>query len=60
MVVEIDHQALGRLRAPGSPIKMSETPPAVGRRVPRLGEDTEAVLREIGMTAEEIAEIRRF
>jgi formyl-CoA transferase len=60
MVVEIDHPALGRLRAPGSPIKMSETPPAVGRRVPRLGEDTEAVLREIGMTGEEIAEIRRF
>jgi formyl-CoA transferase len=60
MVVEIDHPALGRLRTPGSPIKMSETPPAVGRRVPRLGEDTEAVLREIGMTGEEIAEIRRF
>ena len=57
MVVEIDHPTLGRVRTLGSPIKMSETPPAAGRRVPRLGEDTEAVLREIGMSDREIAEI---
>jgi crotonobetainyl-CoA:carnitine CoA-transferase CaiB-like acyl-CoA transferase len=37
---------------------MSGTPPTVGRRVPRLGEDTEAVLREIGLGDQEIAEIR--
>ena len=40
MVVEIDHPTLGRLRTPGSPIKMSETPPVVGRRAPLLGEHT--------------------
>ena len=59
MVVEIEHPTLGRMRTLGSPIKMSETPPAAGRRVPRLGEDTEAVLREIGMSDREIAEVRR-
>jgi crotonobetainyl-CoA:carnitine CoA-transferase CaiB-like acyl-CoA transferase len=59
MVVEIDHPALGRLRAPGSPIKMSETPPRVGRHVPRLGEHTSEVLREIGMSDQEIADVTR-
>ena len=59
MVVEIDHPALGRLRAPGSPIRMSETPPRVGRHVPRLGEHTSEVLREIGMSDDEIADVTR-
>jgi formyl-CoA transferase len=59
MVVEIDHPALGRLRATGSPIKMSGTPPIEGRRVPRLGEDTEAVLRVIGLNDQELADLAR-
>ena len=54
MVVEIDHPALGRLKSLGSPIKMSETPPAVGRHVPRLGEHTQEVLREAGFSDAEI------
>ena len=57
MVVEIDHPTFGRMRTLGSPIKMSETPPVTGRRVPRLRKDTEAVLREIGLSDREIAEI---
>jgi formyl-CoA transferase len=54
MIVEIDHPALGPLATLGSPIKMSDTPPAVGRSVPRLGEHTREVLREAGLTDEEI------
>jgi crotonobetainyl-CoA:carnitine CoA-transferase CaiB-like acyl-CoA transferase len=50
MVVEIDHPALGRMRTLGSPLKMSETPPAIGRPAPRLGEHTREVLREAGLT----------
>ena len=57
MVVEIEHPALGRLRTLGSPIKMSETPPIVTRRAPLLGEHTVEVLREAGLTDEEIAEV---
>jgi crotonobetainyl-CoA:carnitine CoA-transferase CaiB-like acyl-CoA transferase len=50
MVVELDHPALGRMRTLGSPLKMSETPPAIGRPAPRLGEHTREVLREAGLT----------
>jgi crotonobetainyl-CoA:carnitine CoA-transferase CaiB-like acyl-CoA transferase len=55
MVVEIDHPALGRLHVPGSPIKMSATPPITRRRAPLLGEHTGEVLREAGCSDEEIA-----
>jgi formyl-CoA transferase len=44
MLVEVDHPALGRLKMPGSPIKMSETPPTPRRRAPMLGEHTREVL----------------
>ncbi len=55
MAVEVDHPTLGRIRTLGSPIKMSATPPVVGRRAPLLGEHTGQVLREAGLTDEEIA-----
>ena len=57
MIVDIDHPGLGPTFALGSPIKMSETPPVVRRHVPRLGEHTRDVLREAGMTEQEIAEV---
>lgn len=57
MVVTTDHPTLGSTRTPGSPIKMSETPPDVRRRAPQLGEHTIEVLREAGLSAEEIAGI---
>ena len=57
MVVEIDHPTLGRVRTPGSPVKMSETPAVVGRRAPLLGEHTREVLREAGFTDEEMREV---
>ena len=57
MVVEVDHPALGTLKMPGSPIKMSETPPAPRRRAPLLGEHTREVLLEVGCTDEEIRQL---
>jgi len=47
LVVDVEHPTLGAIRALGSPIKLSETPPAVRRRAPLLGEHTEEVLREL-------------
>jgi crotonobetainyl-CoA:carnitine CoA-transferase CaiB-like acyl-CoA transferase len=57
MAVDVEHPTLGRIRTLGSPIKMSATPPLVGRRAPLLGEHTGEVLREAGFSAEEIAQL---
>jgi formyl-CoA transferase len=55
LVVEVTHPTLGRMRALGSPIKMSATPPDARRRAPLLGEHSEEVLREAGFSDTEIA-----
>jgi len=47
LVVDVEHPTLGKMKALGSPIKMSETPPDVRRRAPLLGEHTEEVLAQI-------------
>jgi len=58
MVMNIDHPTLGAVKALGSPIKMSATPPDPSRRAPLLGEHTDEVLRESGVSAEEIGRLR--
>jgi formyl-CoA transferase len=59
MVVDTDHPTLGRLKTLGSPLKLSATPPQVGRPAPRLGEHTAEVLRSMGFTDSEISELLR-
>ncbi len=58
MVVDVEHPTLGRIRSLGSPIKMSATPPDVRRRAPLLGEHTDLVLGELGLSTEEISALR--
>ncbi|HEX7137833.1 MAG TPA: CoA transferase [Vicinamibacterales bacterium] len=58
MVVDVEHPTLGRIRSLGSPIKMSATPPDVRRRAPLLGEHTDVVLGELGLSVVEIASLR--
>jgi formyl-CoA transferase len=59
MVVDVEHPTLGAIRALGSPIKLSATPPMVDRRAPRLGEHTAEVLREAGFDDAEVAALSR-
>jgi crotonobetainyl-CoA:carnitine CoA-transferase CaiB-like acyl-CoA transferase len=59
MVLDVEHPRLGRLRTLGSPLKMSATPTDATRRAPMLGEHTDDVLREAGLSDAEIASLRR-
>jgi len=59
MVVAVEHPTLGSLKTLGTPIKLSATPPDVGRRAPLLGEHTDEVLVEAGFGESEIAALRR-
>ena len=46
MVAEVEHPKVGRMRTLGVPVKLSETPGAVRRPAPLLGEHTREVTRE--------------
>lgn len=46
------------VEVPGVVPILSETPGGIARRAPALGEDTEAVLREVGVTAEQLQQLR--
>ena len=60
MIVEYDHPDVGRVRLPGNPIKMSDIPATPSRPAPRLGEHTDAVLRELlSLSVDKIADLRR-
>ena len=53
-VVEVDHPERGKYLTVGNPIKLSDSPTDV-QRSPLLGEHTDEVLTEIGLSGAEIA-----
>jgi formyl-CoA transferase len=59
MLQTIDTGDGDALQVPGIVPKLSRTPGAQRRNAPRLGQDTEAVLTEIGLTPAQIAELKR-
>ena len=50
MVVDLHHPGAGPIKALGVPVKLSDTPGAVDRAAPLLGQDNAAVLTELGYT----------
>jgi crotonobetainyl-CoA:carnitine CoA-transferase CaiB-like acyl-CoA transferase len=58
MIVEVKHPSHGPVREFGIPIKLSATPGAVRAAAPHTGEHTDQVLRELGLSAGEIAALR--
>jgi crotonobetainyl-CoA:carnitine CoA-transferase CaiB-like acyl-CoA transferase len=58
MVVEVEHPVIGPMKTLGVPVKLSETPGAVTRAAPTLGQHTVQVLTELGYTADEIEAMR--
>jgi len=57
MVVALDQPELGPVRLLGLPIKLSRTPGDAARPAPALGEHTDEVLREFGVSGAELAEL---
>lgn len=51
MLVDVDHPILGRITLVGSPVHLSEAPLVVRHAPPRLGQHTDEVIREFGLSA---------
>src|SRR5882724_10037324 len=58
ILVEDDHPVAGRMRQPRPAERLDATPSAISRPAPTLGQHTDEVLREAGLTAAEIAALR--
>jgi formyl-CoA transferase len=56
-MVEVDHPTRGKYLSVGNPIKLSDSPSEV-KRSPLLGEHTDEILKEIGLSREDIAAAR--
>jgi len=58
-VVEVDDPIHGRVKVPGIPVQLSETPGKVERLAPELGQNTEEVLMELcGYTWDDLTALR--
>lgn len=58
MVLTVD-QPTGRMRILGFPVKLSETPAALQRPAPNLGEHTGEILARIGFSENQVQEFKR-
>jgi len=57
--VELDHPVAGRVKYPGAPFKMMETPWQIRRPAPLLGQHNHEVLGKLGYTEEDLVTLRQ-
>lgn len=58
MVKEMDHEACGPIKMVNTPVKYSESEPSIRSVPPMLGQHTDEVLRDIGMSESQIAALK--
>ena len=58
MVVDLVHPGAGAIKALGVPVKLSDTPGAVDRAAPLLGQHTAAILTELGYSERDQRDLR--
>ena len=59
MIVEMEHKHAGTLKLLGTPVRLYGTPPTLRNCPPDLGQDSEAIAREIGYSEEEIEALKK-
>jgi formyl-CoA transferase len=59
MLQDLQMEDGSRLAVPGVVPKLSETPGEHRRNAPRLGQDTDDVLRELGISPAQVSELKR-
>lgn len=57
-LVEMEHASGATVKVIANPVRLSATPPTYRAAPPTLGQHSDAVLAELGLTAEEIATLR--
>ncbi len=55
---ESDHPVAGRVRLPRHPVRFAGTPSELGSPAPALGQHTDEVLGELGLSGDEVAALR--
>ena len=59
MIVKMDHPILGEIQNLASPIKLSRTPPKIRSFAPKIGQNTEEILKSLNYTDEDIQILRK-
>ncbi len=59
MIDEVDHPVLGRMKVLGIPSKFGRTPGEMRRAAPTMGQHTDEILAQLGVSTERVAEMKK-